>query len=382
MRRPGVYTVELTVTGPGGSNTQTRTNYITVTDAGAGGAVHRHSDLRDVPADGELQQHVDRQHHQLCLELRRRRHQHAGELRATSMRRPGIYTVSLTVTGPGGSNTLTRSNYVTVTSTPTVANFQGLWWNAPADSESGWGLNLAHQGDTLFASWFTYDRNGRDWWLVMTASKVGDNTYQGQFFETTGPAFNALPFEPAQVKAAPIGTGTLTFSDVNNGTFTYTIDKGGPVTQTKTITRQQFGPQPTCKFAGPLNVVLAKNYQDLWWNAPAGSESGWGMNVAHQGDTLFLTWFTYDLDGSPMWLVATATPTGTPSVYSGTLYRTAGARFDAFNPADVKQAAVGSVTVSFMNGNVASFAYSIDGVGSGAKWIMREVFNPPGTACQ
>ena len=26
----------------------------------------------------------------------------------------GVYTVSLTVTGPGGSNTQTRSNYVTV----------------------------------------------------------------------------------------------------------------------------------------------------------------------------------------------------------------------------------------------------------------------------
>ena len=34
-------------------------------------------------------------------------------------------------------------------------NFGGLWWNSPAGSESGWGINFAHQGDQIFASWFT-----------------------------------------------------------------------------------------------------------------------------------------------------------------------------------------------------------------------------------
>ena len=48
------------------------------------------------------------------------------------------------------------------------ANYQGLWWSAPAGSESGWGLALAHQGDLIFVSWFTYDLTGKAWWLVMT----------------------------------------------------------------------------------------------------------------------------------------------------------------------------------------------------------------------
>ena len=33
------------------------------------------------------------------------------------------------------------------------ANYEGLWWNSPAESESGWGINLAHQGDTIVATW-------------------------------------------------------------------------------------------------------------------------------------------------------------------------------------------------------------------------------------
>ncbi len=66
----GIYTVSLTVTGPGGSNTQTRSNYVTVDHRRTGGAVHRQPRLRDLPADGQLQQHLDRQHHQLRLDLR------------------------------------------------------------------------------------------------------------------------------------------------------------------------------------------------------------------------------------------------------------------------------------------------------------------------
>src|SRR5262249_55594616 len=36
---------------------------------------------------------------------------------------PGTYTVQLTVTGPGGSNTVTKPGYITVTTPPPVAAF-------------------------------------------------------------------------------------------------------------------------------------------------------------------------------------------------------------------------------------------------------------------
>ncbi|HET7260338.1 MAG TPA: S8 family peptidase, partial [Casimicrobiaceae bacterium] len=48
---------------------------------------------------------------------------------------------------------------------PPEANYQGLWWASPAGSESGWGLNVAHQGNVIFATWFTYDASGKALWL-------------------------------------------------------------------------------------------------------------------------------------------------------------------------------------------------------------------------
>jgi hypothetical protein len=262
-------------------------------------------------------------------------------------------------------------------------NYQGLWWNSPAGSESGWGINFAHQGDTIFASWFTYDVSGHGWWLVMTAQKTG-SVYTGTLYQTHGPPFNAVPFDPHAVTTTPVGTGILAFADANNGTFMYTVNG---TTQTKTITRQVFGAQPTCVWGAQPNLALARNYQDLWWNAPAASESGWGVNFSHQGSTIFLTWFTYDLSGSPLWLVATLTQTTNPALFTGTLIRTSGPRFDAFDSAQVVNEPVGSATLTFADGNNASFAYTVmipplPGPVSQIKTITREIFAPPGTVCQ
>src|SRR5512144_550368 len=69
-------------------------------------------------------------------------------------------------------------------------NYQGLWWNAPAGSESGWGIGLAHQGDVIVATWFTYDALANDMWLVMAAPKTASGAYTGTLYRlVSGPSF-------------------------------------------------------------------------------------------------------------------------------------------------------------------------------------------------
>jgi hypothetical protein len=259
-----------------------------------------------------------------------------------------------------------------------AANYQGLWWNAPAGSESGWGINFAHQADTIFATWFTYDTTGYAWWLSMTANKTVEGTYSGTLLRTSGPAFNAIPFDPTKVTRTPVGTGTLIFSDADTGRFAYTVEG---VQQTKTLTRQVFGPQPSCLWSAQPNLTAANNYQDLWWVAN-GAESGWGVNLTHQGDAIFATWFTYGFDGSVLWFSATAAKGG-EGVYTGTLYRTTGPPFNAqpFDPDRVTRTPVGRLTMTFTDGNTAAFAYTVAGI-TQRKTITRQLFVPPaGTLC-
>jgi hypothetical protein len=115
-------------------------------------------------------------------------------------------------------------------------SMQDLWWN-PA--ESGWGINFAQQRDILFATLFTYDASGRATWYVMSAGrKQSDGSYAGELYRTTGPAFNAAPFQPigpAQIRQ--VGTMQVRFGDGESGTLTYSVDG---TTVVKSILRQVF----------------------------------------------------------------------------------------------------------------------------------------------
>jgi hypothetical protein len=260
---------------------------------------------------------------------------------------------------------------------PLAINVQGLWWRGP--EESGWGINLTQQGDVLFATWFTYDDEGQPQWLVMSdGRRVEDRAFSGTLYRTRGPAFSAVPFDPAQVQREPVGKATLRFDDAQNGTFSYEV---GAASGSKAITRQVFSsPQPQCAQGGAS--TSNPNYQDLWW-APQGRESGWGFNIAHQGDILFLTWFTYGMDGRGTWLVASRVERTGSNTFAGTLYRAVGPPLGAqpWNPARVALAAAGEVRLAFVDGNNGTFSYTLDGV-TQSKTVTRQVYATPKTVCR
>jgi hypothetical protein len=79
-------------------------------------------------------------------------------------------------------------------------------------------------------------------WLFAGTPKTGLGTYAGTLYRTTGPPFNAVPFNPANVVATQVGTVNLTFTDGKSGTFNYTVNG---ITQTKSITRQILVPPGT-----------------------------------------------------------------------------------------------------------------------------------------
>ena len=257
-------------------------------------------------------------------------------------------------------------------------NYGGLWW-AAGGSESGWGINLAHQGDAIFATWLTYDALGKAWWLSATLNKFAEGAYLGVLNQTTGSPFNAF-VPPAAVTR--VGFGTLAFTGPRTGTFTYLVNG---VTQSKKIELQVFGPLPMCRWGAQPDLTKATNYQDMWWAAD-GAEPGWGVSLAHQGTAIFATWFTYDVTRNPIWYSAAATQSAAKT-YTGLLYRTTGPPFswEVYFPTTVVRTPVGTATFTFSDGNNGSFAYQVnDGanVGAQTKSITRQVFRPPGTICQ
>lgn len=258
-------------------------------------------------------------------------------------------------------------------------SYQGLWWAAPAGSESGWGINFTHQGDVVFATWFTYDASGKQMWLAATLQQqAGAATFSGDLYAATGPSFSATPFQPNEVKQTLVGKASVAFQSATAATFSYTV---GEVAQVKSIVPQVFGALPQCQLASASALSAANNHTGLWWAAPAGSESGWGMNMSHQGDIIFVTWFTYGSDHRPMFIVGTLNVQPDAS-FTGDLYRTSGPAFNSipFRPAAVTATKVGTATLRFADGNSASFFYTVDGI-TQTKSVTQQVFRDQVTIC-
>jgi len=282
----------------------------------------------------------------------------------------------------GSLGTNTPQNFAGQSGTVTVTtplNFQALWYRSPAESESGWGVNITHQGNILFATWFTYDTDGSQMWLVgPSVTKTTGNTFTGQLYRTTGPAFNSDPFNPSAIVATPVGTITFAFTDANTGTMTTVVNS---VTVSKPITKQIYSTVSTCTANGTPGSTL--NFQDLWYKFPAESEAGWGVNLTHQGDILFATWFTYDSTGKGMWVVGPNTARTTGNTFSGPLYRTTGPAFNAnpWLPSAVVATPVGNATFTFTDANNGTFSYTLNNV-SQSKAITRQVYSTPPTVCR
>lgn len=120
---PGNYTVALTAIGPLGTNTFTRTNYITITNPPPASANFAAGPLSGVvpltviftnTSTGATNYFWDFGDGQTGTALNP----------TNTFALAGSYTVSLTVIGPLGTNTLTRTNYITATNQPPLITAQ------------------------------------------------------------------------------------------------------------------------------------------------------------------------------------------------------------------------------------------------------------------
>lgn len=304
---------------------------------------------------------------------------------------PGTYYLAVAAWEP--SLTTTTPYTISSSFTTAVTNHTSMWW--AGDAESGWGLNLNHQGNIIFGAMFNYEAAGLGtqnpgMWLVATMTKAAETeSFSGQLLRVQGRAFNAPPTNPAIFSSTQVGNMRVAFSGENTGTLTYDVAGAGTggtgATITKNITRQVFATPPVCKFSGS-DRSFATNYQDLWWNP---LESGWGIGLAHQSNIVFATLYTYEAGGGTlnkgMWLTATLSRATGTRTFQGDLLRVTGSAFNAspFIPlnAATNTRRVGNMRIEFSHGNAAELTYDVDGQ-QVVKTIERQVFDTFRPECE
>lgn len=264
---------------------------------------------------------------------------------------------------------------IPVSVTSAMANRSGTYWNP---QESGHGLFIMQAGNTLVPAWYTYDTDGKPlWFLISGATLQADGSYTGGVFRYTGAPFNQAPADSVQT-STQVGNARFRFTGNNAVEFNYTINN-----QTQTRNMVKFDVAPN----NPLSCVLtnsprstASNYTDLWWN-PA--QQGWGLNILHQGSTIFFAWYTYGFDLRPMWVTGLGQRQANGS-FTGELTRPlTGTPWPQINGAPataIPVPTVGNFTLSFSNGETGTFSYTLDG-NTQTRSIRRFEFGSPATVC-
>jgi PKD repeat protein len=294
---PGTYTVQLTVVGPGGSDTIVKKDFIVIdeyapvadftatpttgvaplvvqfTDASTGTITDRLWDF----GNGQTSTAVNPSY---------------------EYKEPGVYTVTLTINGPGGTDSKTRTNYITVGTPPPVADFTGTPVSGPAPltvsftdksigSVTSWLWNFGDGGETSTAEnpVHTYNTPGA-YTVTLTATGPGGT---GTKTRTNYIQVN-VPSPPVATFLASTTSGTapltVNFTDNSTGDITdWLWDFGddtadsteqnpshvfaAPGTYTVTLTVSGYGRSDTAsktiEVNSPITVTLPNGGQS--WSA-------------------------------------------------------------------------------------------------------------------
>jgi PKD repeat protein len=239
----GTFTVALTVTGPGGTNTKTVNNYITVSEAAPD------ANFSGTPTTGNRPMTV--QFTDSSTGNITSRSWTFGDGGASTALNPshtytsaGTFTVALTATGPGGSDTETKTGYIVVTEAAPVANFSGT----PTTGYKPLTVNFTDgsTGNITSRSW-TFGDGGTSTQQNPSHIYTSTGTYTVSL-TVTGPGGTDTKTMPDYIsvsEAAPVagfnGTPTngympltVNFTDVSTGSITsrsWTFGDGGTSTQ-------------------------------------------------------------------------------------------------------------------------------------------------------
>jgi cysteinyl-tRNA synthetase, unknown class len=128
-----------------------------------------------------------------------------------------------------------------------------------------------------------------------------------------------------------------------------------------------------------VDTGISSPLTGLWWNA---DESGWGITLTQQFGIIFLTMYTYDTNGQPVWYVASNCVVVGKGC-SGEIYRVVGgsSSTESWDGANLSVEPVGSIMLRFTDDNTGFANFRIDGV-TGSKAMTRQEFATlsPGSA--
>lgn len=256
---------------------------------------------------------------------------------------------------------------------PGTVNYSYTYWDS---AQAGWGFNVLHQGSLLYATWYTYADDGQTLFLTVEAVALADGSFAGPVYRIAGTPFEQINGSQAFTAVTQVGDAAISFDDQGRLSLSYTVNG---VSQSKVLERFLFdAAAPTCT-GSTISRASARNFSDLWWNP---TEAGWGLTLAHQGDVIFVLWYTYGEGGRDQWIIAATLVKQSDGSFVGALQQPSSgiALAQISGPATTFPVPeVGTAGLSFSDGETGSFNYTIGAV-TQTKAIQRFVIVGPDQA--
>ncbi len=269
--------------------------------------------------------------------------------------------------GIAGLNSLGVSNL--------SSDFSGQWFDP---NQSGQGLVIdvtqPDANNTRFMSviWFVY-LNGQPTWVLGAAiPKAGTGNQAGKVIVQMDQVgiYQGLSFPIGETTASATlwGSITLTFTDANTGTMSWTSTYPGFNSGTMLITHFQ----PVRLPANDPPGAQIKACHSGNWKEPTKSGHGFEFEITSSSATgtpvLAVDWFTFTPTGAPVWLYGGGIINGNSVQMTLGLINGAGAQFPPrFDPTQVTQNAWGTATITFSDATHAHLTWNstIPGYGQG-----------------
>jgi len=305
----GTYTVTMTATNDYGSDTETKTNYITVTTTPTAG-------FTGTPTSGEVPLAVSFTNSSSGATSYSWNFGDGGTSTATSPSHTytaaGTYTVVLTATNSCGSDTYTRTDYITVTCTEPTASFTGtptsgevplvVAFTNGSSGATSYSWDFGDGGtSTATSPSHTYTAAGTYTVVLTATNSCGSDTYTRTDYITVTCTEPTASFTGTPTSGeVPL---VVAFTNGSSGATSYSWDFGDGGTSTAT------SPSHTYTAAGTYTVVLTAtnscgsdtytrtNYITVTCTAPTASFTG----TPTSGETPLTVAFTDASTGATSW---------------------------------------------------------------------------------
>ncbi len=241
---------------------------------------------------------------------------------------------------------------------------QSALWYDP--NQNGHGINVYMLADNrIVVFWYVYDNDGHPLWLL----GVGTHDRQTATLDVQSGsgAFFPPDFNSNDVNFINWGQFKLTFSDCNNGVFSWIPIEGngytaGQMNVTRinntlglsctigTINKQGIIQNPSIVDNFPMDA----SHSALWYDP---EQSGHGINVYMLEDNrIIVFWYVFDNTGKPIWLIAVGEHDDTKAILNTQI--SSGALFPPnFDSNDVDFQDWGTVELEFSGCNNGIFKW-------------------------